>query len=875
MYSLFARVIATTKSHPTRRQLLPDGKDAIMKRRRLTITHALVLSLIVVTSANGQHSSNQRKTLGQRMADLGFGWGQSDAERAPAEQFPDPKADSDSVIPNWLGGTRAKQPQQNSTNSRQPNQATQNQRTTQRRTSPQQQNGRYGAQQNGASSARQQSSQGTNGQRSAATQRSNSGSSFSLPGLGGTPLPSAKPSSPQMRAGSNAGDRYVASPENDPDYPVIRGDAPTQSNSGGTSQNSTAPRKSPTISRDLRHELPDSSSSAGDAPIPRTAQADMRPATSGTMAVDASDALATERDDAAELAPGTEPALAAPVVEAAPESSPGGQQQFAPTQETEPRSAAEAFAAPSSSGRSGFSSEFVRTPRTNAAPAAPSAARSKEAFGEALQMASGGDPTVLVSNQVPVIATDIRGPKQILVGRESVYRVRLQNQGALNAEGIIATIRIPSSAEIVGTSATQGTVRPSAEGTLEWEVSNLEARGNEALDIRLIPRESRPLELGVSWSVAPVGSRAIVEVQEPKLKIEIGGPSEVLFDTPQVYTLTLSNPGTGPAENVRIEIVPPGGTQETATSHDFGTLESGTNRSIEVELTAREAGKLSITAIAMAEGGLTSDAVKEIFCRKPELEVDWRGPATKYAGTPATYFFRVRNPGTAAAEDVSVQVLLPEGAEFSSGSEGQEFDPKTRVVTWRVGTLNPGDDNYMELKCVVNTAGANQFKVTATNAAGNLSDSKVAETTVEAIADLKLSVSDPSGPVAVGTPAIYEITVANRGANTARNVNVVALFSEGIEPDQAEGATYSVVDGRVSFGTIDQIPAGENVKLRIRARALEAGTHVFRAEVLCSDLEIKLAAEETTRFYTDEVLPDAAEAGEQTSSREGFEAAVR
>ena len=36
-------------------------------------------------------------------------------------------------------------------------------------------------------------------------------------------------------------------------------------------------------------------------------------------------------------------------------------------------------------------------------------------------------------------------------------------------------------------------------------------------------------------------------------------------------------------------------------------------------------------------------------------------------------------------------------------------------------------------------------------------------------------------------------------------------------------------------------------------RPAKPGTHVFRAEVLCRDLEIKLAAEETTRFYDSEV----------------------
>ena len=99
---------------------------------------------------------------------------------------------------------------------------------------------------------------------------------------------------------------------------------------------------------------------------------------------------------------------------------------------------------------------------------------------------------------------------------------------------------------------------------MQWQIARLDRRAGETLEIRLIPRENRPLELGVTWTVAPVGSRAVVEVQEPKLQLEVAGPNEVYFDRPQVFKLTLSNPGTGPAENVKIELLPPGGKDRTA-----------------------------------------------------------------------------------------------------------------------------------------------------------------------------------------------------------------------------------------------------------------------------------------------------------------------
>jgi uncharacterized repeat protein (TIGR01451 family) len=503
-------------------------------------------------------------------------------------------------------------------------------------------------------------------------------------------------------------------------------------------------------------------------------------------------------------------------------------------------------------------------------PITPADDRQREAFGDSAE-ASTSDPGLLVSQQTPVISTDIRGPRQILVGREATYRVQLDNQGAVPAEGIVASIRIPSWADVIDTTASHGTIQQSSNGggtgLLEWQIVRLDPQSSESVDIRLIPRASRPLELGVSYTVAPVGSRAIVEVQEPKLGINVTGPEEVLYGKPQVFRLAITNPGTGVAENVKIDLLPPGGGEAAVSSHPLGDLPAGASKTVEVELTAREPGKLSIKAHASAEGGLACDANKEIFCRKPELQVDWRGPGEKYAGTQATYFFRVRNPGTAPAEDVTVRVALPAGAEYAGASEGQTLDAERREVSWRVGTLGPGDDYYMELKCLLQTPGANQLKVTAATASGDLTDNKLAETKVVALADLKLEVSDPSGPIAVGDEAVYEIRVTNRGASAAKDVNIVALFSDGVEPDQVEGALYSVADGRVSFRTIEELPAGRQIALRIRAHALQPGTHVFRAEVLCRDLDIKLAAEETTRFYADDLPNEGATPQQQAAER--------
>ena len=468
-------------------------------------------------------------------------------------------------------------------------------------------------------------------------------------------------------------------------------------------------------------------------------------------------------------------------------------------------------------------------------------------------LTAGGE--TLLSTKQPVILSRVEGPRQILVGREATYRVTLENSSDTDARGLTAQVRIPEWAEVVDVISSSGVVERAeldGPGVLRWQLQDLAGRSAQSLAVRLIPRSGKPLNLSVEWTQAPIASEAMVEVQEPKLEMKISGPQEVLFNKAQRFQLSLSNPGTGVAENVVIKLIPPGGDEESASSHTVGTLQAGTSKEIELELTAREAGELTMKASATATGGLQTEAVRQVLCRKPELELDWRGPTEKYAGTEASYYFRVRNAGSAATEAVAMRVKLPQGVKLLSASEGYKLDAQNGEINWLIPGIAAGEAEFIQICCEVDRAGMNRFDVTAETKGGELRSEKAIETNVIAVADLKLTVTDPQGPVPVGETVVYEIRIRNRGTTDAQNVGVVGLFSAGIDPNAVEGAQFSVRDGRVSIHPINTLPAGQELILKIRAVATQAGTHVFRAEVSCQDLDIKLAAEETTKFYEDQ-----------------------
>src|SRR6201999_2018533 len=121
-------------------------------------------------------------------------------------------------------------------------------------------------------------------------------------------------------------------------------------------------------------------------------------------------------------------------------------------------------------------------------------------------------------------------------------------------------------------------------------------------------------------------------------------------------------------------------------------------------------------------------------------------PARQYAGAPASYRVRVRNPGDAPARRVKVIANLPEGAECVAASHDGKIDAKQGRATWSLSSLAAGAEQLFIVKCLVKAPGENRLEAVA-EADGGLKHTNLATTEVLAVADLALDISDPSGAV--------------------------------------------------------------------------------------------------------------------------------
>ena len=452
-------------------------------------------------------------------------------------------------------------------------------------------------------------------------------------------------------------------------------------------------------------------------------------------------------------------------------------------------------------------------------------------------------PTKLIVSKGPVLRVEAAGPESVMIGKAATYSFTLNNDGVETANNVIVRVSLPAAVGMDSVLATVGSVNRdalTANGVrqLIWKVDSLAGHGRQELKLNLIPKTTQPLQMAVDWTFAPLAMTTRIAVREPKLEMRVSGPSDLLFGESKVYTVTVSNPGDGTTDNVKLMLEVGGKKAETM---QIGKLAPGQVRDIEISMEANQAGPMNIQLVALADGGLRSQARQDVTVRRADLKVAVLGPRRKYAGSVSSYKVIVSNEGDATAKDVVAAAILPRGAKSISNEP----------LTWKIASLPSGGEREFIVRCELGDPGANQFEA-RTQASGGLADSTMLVTQVEAVADLKLEVRDPKGPLPVGQEVVYDVVISNRGSKAADGIELLAQFSNGIEPVAVEGLKGEIVPGQVVFDSVGRIDAGEKITVRIKAKADQDGNHIFRATVKCGTPETRLVSEETTHFFADD-----------------------
>lgn len=465
--------------------------------------------------------------------------------------------------------------------------------------------------------------------------------------------------------------------------------------------------------------------------------------------------------------------------------------------------------------------------------------------------ASSANRSVVDSGpQTPQVTIEWVKKGDLNVGQECHFELHVKNNGTAIASQVAVDTIFPNTVRL--TSAEPKPAVTSDRAT--WTFESLAPGAEQKISIKLIP--SRRGDLGTTANVRFTGTAsAAYRVEEPMLKVALKGPSEVMMGDPASQQIVVSNPGTGTAQDVKVEARLSEGLEHGSRGErlvmEVGSIGPGETRMVRLGLSAVKGGPQSISVSATSSSDAVATASAQLNVIAPSLKIAVEGPALRYKGRNAKFTVTVSNDGSVPNNNIRISHSVADGFKFVSADHSGKFDASSKCVQWFVGRLEPGQT--ASVACELNASGLGEFTQTAAvlSESGVRAEAKVA-TKVDGVASLTMELVDIDDPVEIGAETAYEIRVRNEGSKAASGVSIACELPPEMELKTVKAPVDAIVEGRqILFKSLDHVAPGAQVVYRVHVKGVQEGTHRMRVRMTGASLQEPVVREEATKVYSD------------------------
>jgi uncharacterized repeat protein (TIGR01451 family) len=341
-------------------------------------------------------------------------------------------------------------------------------------------------------------------------------------------------------------------------------------------------------------------------------------------------------------------------------------------------------------------------------------------------------------------------------------------------------------------------------------------------------------------STAPgvAASRPVPDPPAPLVRIQVRVPADSAPGDDLRYVITVQNVSQADAHRVVVRNPLSEGVAAVAKAEPqpdakqsterqyiwlFGTLKPGQSKSIDLVLKPKpDAKEIKNLAYVSFEHG---EAVTTRIAR-PVVKVSKTAPKETVRGEGFNVRVVVENTGKVPAQKVRVVENVERSAEVEAVTTGAaRTKPDENQWQWEVGTLMPGQRKVIEYR-VTPRLGADALTTTNVSADKGVLEKAEARTLVHT-PGLSVKLTGPTGVVAAGETARYEITVRNTGTLPSTGVRVTGTLPADCKPTMKTEGGQVYRDSIV--WAVPRLDPGEAKTFRFGIKASTTGRRVVVA----------------------------------------------
>lgn len=447
--------------------------------------------------------------------------------------------------------------------------------------------------------------------------------------------------------------------------------------------------------------------------------------------------------------------------------------------------------------------------------------------------------------KTPIVSVEVESPKFVNVNEPADVKINLRNAGSQGVQRAHFSITMPKDAELASAEPQPAS---NENGRLKFVVAGLAPSQNRTIALKVVPKTKRTLAFETQLQVLeeqPVS----ISVREPKLVLQVDGPTQAKIGDTTTHTVTISNTGDGYAKNVRLQGNFP---DELRFLNQEGmnapkTLAPGKSMKVKIQSMAKLPGEVKLDFTAGGLGVDADPAMAPLKIYQPELKVFAAGPNMNFVNQDGIYTIKVDNSGEVDVSNVDVVLAIPHGMKVTTINRQAKLNESNGTLKWKFPEIKARSTETIQLKALATKPGQQVCSIMISSKETQEKEFKLT-TEVASRADLSIDMKNNSGPVRVGGKATFDVVIENRGSSSASDIEVAIELPESLMPVKKTDLFVDEGDNKIMF--IDtKLARGEKRSFKFEVVGVAQGEHVVRSVLKTSASERRVIVEDSVFVF--------------------------